>query len=105
MLTPQVLFPRKNVFFLFPESDIELNFKVSIQSIIFKSATMKGFVIFIFLLSPLFTALNAQTTSTDTAKFVLASKLALDLDGAKHAYHPNNEGIDHNLNGGINQTE
>lgn len=64
---------------------------------------MKGS--FIFLLSLLFTTVNAQTASPDTAKFVLAGKLALDLDGAKHAYHPNNEGIDHNLNGGINQTE
>ena len=64
---------------------------------------MKSF--FIFLLILLSLAINAQTTSPDTSKFVLAAKLALDLDGAKHAYHPNNEGIDYNLNGGINQTE
>jgi hypothetical protein len=47
----------------------------------------------------------AQTTATDTAKFMLTKNLALDLDGARHAYHPNNEGIDHNLNGGISQEE
>ena len=31
--------------------------------------------------------------------------LALDLDGARHAYHINNEGIDENGNGGINKNE
>lgn len=50
--------------------------------------------------------LYAQTTTaTASGKFVLTTKLALDLDGAKHAYHPNNEGIDNNLNGGISQAE
>lgn len=31
--------------------------------------------------------------------------LGLDLDGARKAYHPNNEGIDRNGNGGINKEE
>jgi hypothetical protein len=46
---------------------------------------------------------GAQTG--DTSKFIILSNLALDLDGSKHAYHPNNEGIDYNANGGINVTE
>ncbi len=49
--------------------------------------------------------LYSQTIIADSGKFVLTTKLALDLDGAKHAYHPNNEGIDNNLNGGISQAE
>ncbi len=64
------------------------------------------YIPFLNLLLLLFVnSLTAQTTVADTAKFVLTKNLALDLDGARHAYHPNNEGIDNNLNGGISQTE
>jgi hypothetical protein len=47
----------------------------------------------------------AQPQVVDTTHSVLVDKLALDLDGSRHAYHPNNEGIDHNANGGISQAE
>ena len=66
---------------------------------------MKKTLILSFLLLLFVCKLYAQTTTFDTGKYVLTNKLAMDLDGAKHAYHPNNEGIDNNLNGGISQTE
>lgn len=47
----------------------------------------------------------AQSAVIDTAHIFQTKKLALNLDGARHAYHPNNEGLLHNLNGGIKQTE
>jgi hypothetical protein len=39
------------------------------------------------------------------SNFIIVNKLALDIDGSPHAYHPNNEGTDYNSNGGINKTE
>ncbi len=66
---------------------------------------MKHILLLNFLLLLFVSSLIAQTTVADTAKFLLTKNIALDLDGARHAYHPNNEGIDNNLNGGINQTE
>ena len=66
---------------------------------------MKHILLLNFLLLLFINSLIAQTTIADTAKFFLTKNLALDLDGARHAYHPNNEGIDDNANGGINQTE
>lgn len=62
----------------------------------------------VFLASVFFLAVCpafAQQHVVDTTHFVFANKLALDLDGSRHAYHPNNEGIDHNANGGISQVE
>lgn len=41
----------------------------------------------------------------DTSHSITTKLLALDLDGSRHAYHPNNEGLDDNLNGGINKQE
>lgn len=47
----------------------------------------------------------AQTTAIDTTHIFRTNNLALNLDGARHAYHPNNEGLLHNLNGGITKEE
>ena len=47
----------------------------------------------------------AQNKDSISAPYVIVDKLALDLDGSKHAYHPNDEGIDYNSNGGINKQE
>lgn len=47
----------------------------------------------------------AQTTEIDTTHIFNTNKLALNLDGAKHAYHPNNEGLLYNRNGGISKDE
>lgn len=43
--------------------------------------------------------------AVDTSHYIASQKLTLDLDGARHAYHPNNEGCDYNENGGINKQE
>ena len=43
--------------------------------------------------------------NVDTSHFMMTKLLALDLDGSRHAYHPNNEGLDDNSNGGINKSE
>jgi hypothetical protein len=66
---------------------------------------MNHILLFNILFPLFFGTTNTQAPVTDSAKFMLTTKLALDLDGARHAYHPNNEGIDNNLNGGINETE
>lgn len=66
---------------------------------------MKYTFLFNLMLLLAASTLSAQATAFDSTKFILTTHLALDLDGAKHAYHPNNEGTDNNLNGGINQTE
>lgn len=47
----------------------------------------------------------ASALSIDTTHTFQTSSLALNLDGAAHAYHPNNEGLLHNLNGGITMIE
>ncbi|PTV47996.1 hypothetical protein DBL02_00215 [Acinetobacter oleivorans] len=47
----------------------------------------------------------AQSTNNDTTPNFKTNKLALNLDGSRHAYHPNNEGLLPNLVGGINQEE
>ena len=47
----------------------------------------------------------AQSTNNDTTPNFKTNKLALNLDGARHAYHPNNEGLLLNIVGGINQEE
>ena len=44
-------------------------------------------------------------SQVDTSHTFTTNNLALNLDGAKHVYHPNNEGLLHNLNGGISQEE
>lgn len=49
--------------------------------------------------------LVSAQSPVDTSHTFITSNLALNLDGAKHAYHPNNEGLLHNLNGGISQEE
>lgn len=62
----------------------------------------------IFLLFSLFSSISlvfGQSIKIDTTHTFKANKLALNLDGAKHAYHPNNEGLLHNLNGGITKEE
>lgn len=46
-----------------------------------------------------------QTTKIDTTHIFQTNSIALNLDGARHAYHPNNEGFLHNLNGGITKEE
>jgi len=66
---------------------------------------MKTILILNCLLLLSFCKLFSQSTDIDSGKCLLTNKLALDLDGAKHAYHPNNEGIDNNLDGGISQAE
>ncbi|MRX41373.1 hypothetical protein GJU43_18960 [Flavobacterium sp. LC2016-23] len=47
----------------------------------------------------------AQSGAIDTTHTFQTKKLALNLDGARHAYHPNNEGLLYNLNGGITKEE
>jgi len=47
----------------------------------------------------------AQSAKIDTTRTFRTNNLALNLDGARHAYHPNNEGLLHNLNGGITKEE
>ncbi|HAQ17834.1 MAG TPA: hypothetical protein DCR40_01220 [Prolixibacteraceae bacterium] len=66
---------------------------------------MKNTTLFIsvFLLSVNFTL--GQSTKIDTTHTFQTNSLALNLDGARHAYHPNNEGLLHNLNGGITKEE
>ena len=46
-----------------------------------------------------------QSIKVDTTHTYQTNSLALNLDGARHAYHPNNEGLLHNLNGGITKEE
>lgn len=48
---------------------------------------------------------SAQTSTIDTTHIFQTKSLALNLDGARHAYHPNNEGFLYNLNGGISKEE
>ncbi len=52
-----------------------------------------------------FSSLVLAQRRIDTSHVFFANHLTLNLDGAKHAYHPNNEGLLHNLNGGITQEE
>lgn len=47
----------------------------------------------------------AQSGEIDTSRTFKTKSLALNLDGARHAYHPNNEGLLHNLNGGITKEQ
>jgi|GEM_PF-3690834 len=44
-------------------------------------------------------------STTITIKSTTTNLLSLDLDGSKHAYHPNDEGIEFNVVGGINKEE
>jgi hypothetical protein len=66
---------------------------------------MKNTTLFIavFILSINLTL--GQPTNIDTTHTFQTNNLALNLDGAKHAYHPNNEGLLYNLNGGITKIE
>lgn len=61
----------------------------------------------ILLLTMLLTGstLVLAQTPVDTSHTFVTSNLALNLDGAKHAYHPNNEGLLYNLNGGISKQQ
>lgn len=61
----------------------------------------------ILLLAALLTVSNLILAQgpVDTSHTFTTKNLALNLDGAKHVYHPNNEGMLHNLNGGISQEE
>jgi hypothetical protein len=64
---------------------------------------MKPILLFTILLTV--SNLILAQSPVDTSHTFITKNLALNLDGAKHAYHPNNEGLLHNLNGGISQTE
>jgi hypothetical protein len=66
---------------------------------------MKNITVFIsvFLLSVNLTI--GQSASIDTLHTFKTNNLALNLDGARHAYHPNNEGLLYNLNGAITKEE
>ncbi|ASZ12126.1 hypothetical protein KTO58_14095 [Chitinophaga pendula] len=58
---------------------------------------------FILLFLP--SACLLAQSNIDTTHHVTTTKISLDLDGARTAYHPNNEGCDYNENGGINKEE
>ncbi|MFH6945149.1 hypothetical protein [Flavobacterium sp. FlaQc-50] len=66
---------------------------------------MKKYSLFALCFSTFVSWTSAQTTAVDTTHIFRTKTLALNLDGARHAYHPNNEGLLYNLNGGITREE
>ena len=62
-------------------------------------------VAIILALSASFTFAQSLEIKNDKIPFFTTNKLALNLDGSRHAYHPNNEGLLSNIVGGISREE
>lgn len=66
---------------------------------------MRNYILFMLCVGVSINLTSAQTNKIDTTHTFITSSLALNLDGAKHTYHPNNEGLLLNKNGGIDKEE